>query len=252
MSASVALMPVAAAEEEVFDVSAYSLESAESAVGRTLNGDSFVYYWDSDDEVAFYRTYTADFVICEDYLAQYTSLGFLYIWDNDGKVYQYNKSTDKYTLNKTLTLDKTYQAYYVCTTTSGYKIYLDTTGRSFFLRDGEKYYVNTEGVSYHIVNGVNYYLDDIGEYTKKGVYTKVYLGDVNSDGSANSLDATAILIYYAAVLNGDKPVISSFGDVDRNGSINSLDATLILIYYASVLNGYTKDIYTFSKSYNKQ
>jgi hypothetical protein len=59
-------------------------------------------------------------------------------------------------------------------------------------------------------------------------------GDVNKDGSIDSLDATKILINYAKYLNngGKKP---STGDTNGDGIADSRDATAILIYYAEQL-----------------
>jgi hypothetical protein len=59
-------------------------------------------------------------------------------------------------------------------------------------------------------------------------------GDVNKDGSIDSLDATKILINYAKYLNngGKKP---STGDTNGDGIADSRDATAILVYYAEQL-----------------
>jgi len=64
-------------------------------------------------------------------------------------------------------------------------------------------------------------------------------GDVNSDNSTDSRDATIILIDYASVLIGNRSSItgsSGLGDVNGDSAVDSRDATVILCLYAEKLN----------------
>lgn len=71
------------------------------------------------------------------------------------------------------------------------------------------------------------------------------LGDVDSDGTINSLDASYVLQYYAlsAVDKTDEAtnIIEdvSIADVDADGNISALDASYILLYYADCSVGKT-------------
>lgn len=60
-------------------------------------------------------------------------------------------------------------------------------------------------------------------------------GDVNSDGILNSVDASAILTYYAVLMTEQTPTMkfdTSVADYNKDGVINSIDASAILTYYA--------------------
>ena len=72
-------------------------------------------------------------------------------------------------------------------------------------------------------------------------------GDVNKDGSIDSLDATKILINYAKYLNngGKKP---STGDTNGDGIADSRDATAILVYYAEQLLGSSDSTTSYPKT----
>ncbi len=65
-------------------------------------------------------------------------------------------------------------------------------------------------------------------------------GDVNHDGEVNDMDATAILMEYAATALLEQA--STFtsdqtkaADVDGNGTVDTLDATFVLRYFATTL-----------------
>lgn len=62
------------------------------------------------------------------------------------------------------------------------------------------------------------------------------LGDVNSDGNVNSVDASAILLYYSKISTEQQGDFDEgqqkAADVNGDGQINSLDASDILSYYA--------------------
>ncbi|MDE6035540.1 MAG: leucine-rich repeat protein [Ruminococcus sp.] len=67
------------------------------------------------------------------------------------------------------------------------------------------------------------------------------IGDVNSDGNVDAIDATAILTEYA-ILSTEK--VSTFtdeqktlADIDEDGQINSIDASYVLTYYAYLSTG---------------
>ena len=77
-----------------------------------------------------------------------------------------------------------------------------------------------------------YYLDDI-------VFTQ-RLGDLDSDGTVNALDASNILTYYSDSQTGNTDTytdediadITLLGDYDADGAVNALDASLVLKEYA--------------------
>lgn len=62
------------------------------------------------------------------------------------------------------------------------------------------------------------------------------LGDVDSDGSINAIDASAVLTYYSNISTGAVGGFDSnqklAADVDKNGEVNAVDASYILSYYA--------------------
>ena len=63
-------------------------------------------------------------------------------------------------------------------------------------------------------------------------------GDVNRDGQVNSLDATAVLVYYALISTkqdgGFDEEQKKLADYNRDGAVNSSDASDILAYYADL------------------
>jgi GH25 family lysozyme M1 (1,4-beta-N-acetylmuramidase) len=67
------------------------------------------------------------------------------------------------------------------------------------------------------------------------------LGDANADGYIDPIDATAILIEAATLLNGDESTFNEkqqvAADVDGDGIVSPSDATIVLIYSAEVLIG---------------
>lgn len=64
------------------------------------------------------------------------------------------------------------------------------------------------------------------------------LGDVNSDGMIDSVDASAVLAHYAKISTDQEGEFTEsqkiLADVDKNGIIDSVDASNILAYYAYV------------------
>ncbi|MBR5513048.1 MAG: hypothetical protein IKV85_03550 [Ruminococcus sp.] len=88
-----------------------------------------------------------------------------------------------------------------------------------------------------------YVLKDI-EISDEIVEVKIPLGDVDSDGSVNSADASLVLAEYAALsTNGtltfdDK--MKKAADVNKDGSIDSSDASSILAFYAYISTGGTE------------
>ncbi|MBQ8296186.1 MAG: hypothetical protein IJX77_00205 [Ruminococcus sp.] len=81
---------------------------------------------------------------------------------------------------------------------------------------------------------------DLYIYEYKIYYLKG-LGDIDSDGSINAIDASLILTHYALISTGSH---SSFtdeqlnnADIDRNGSVNAIDASMVLTYYAQAATG---------------
>lgn len=66
--------------------------------------------------------------------------------------------------------------------------------------------------------------------------TSALLGDVNGDGILNSVDASAILTYYAILMTEQTPTMkfdTSVADYNGDGIINAIDASAILTYYAN-------------------
>lgn len=72
----------------------------------------------------------------------------------------------------------------------------------------------------------------------------VNYGDVNEDGAVDSLDASLILVHYAALSTGDAGVIdeklTAAADLDKDGKIDANDASAVLAYYAYLS---TSDVY---------
>ena len=66
------------------------------------------------------------------------------------------------------------------------------------------------------------------EFTKEGTFVEVNLGDVNSDGEVNTLDASLTLGYY---LEQQVPILAIAADVNEDGAVNTLDATQIIQMY---------------------
>lgn len=74
---------------------------------------------------------------------------------------------------------------------------------------------------------------------KVNVIPKIF-GDLNEDGSVNSIDATSILVFYANSIAGKTESVDKLiADANKDGKVDSKDATQILIYYANILAGKT-------------
>ncbi len=82
-------------------------------------------------------------------------------------------------------------------------------------------------------------------------YTTFERGDVNSDRSINSVDASMILAEYAGIATGNDTRFDSVeafcADTDSDGSVNSSDASSILSYYAYTATGGTEAFEEFLK-----
>lgn len=98
-------------------------------------------------------------------------------------------------------------------------------------------YNNTAGLEYAKNNGFDYVIIDGAETTD------FLLGDVNSDGTVNSSDASAVLAEYSAIQTGGASTLSAeqkkAADVNADNKIDSTDASKILEYYAAVSTGKT-------------
>ncbi len=74
----------------------------------------------------------------------------------------------------------------------------------------------------------------------------VSFGDVNNDGTIDSIDASSVLAHYAAVSTGGKSSFSAeqikAADVNKDEKSDSIDASLILAYYAHTSTGGTGTI----------
>ena len=72
------------------------------------------------------------------------------------------------------------------------------------------------------------------------LYDLKLLGDTDSDGAVNALDASNILTYYASEQTGNLNIYSEedissmtlIGDYDGDGKVNAVDASLVLAEYA--------------------
>ena len=98
-------------------------------------------------------------------------------------------------------------------------------------------YNNTAGLEYARNNGFDYVIIDGAETTD------FLLGDVNSDGTVNSSDASAVLAEYSAIQTGGASTLlaeqKKAADVNADSKIDSTDASKILEYYAAVSTGKT-------------
>ena len=80
---------------------------------------------------------------------------------------------------------------------------------------------------------------------------KYTLGDVDSDGFINAVDASKVLSEYAIISSNNASVLSEIqkaaSDVNKDGVVDAVDASVILAYYAyvSVESGDIKDMETF-------
>lgn len=74
------------------------------------------------------------------------------------------------------------------------------------------------------------------------------LGDCNSDGKVNSVDAVIILKDFASTILGKESTLSlDVADVNKDGKVNSSDAVNVLKYYAGTIAGVIKeDMATYS------
>ena len=74
------------------------------------------------------------------------------------------------------------------------------------------------------------------------------IGDVNSDGTVDSLDASCVLDAYASVSSGHESPLYSYeesaGDVNGDGKLDATDASMILSYYAWALVSDEKAIFS--------
>ena len=66
------------------------------------------------------------------------------------------------------------------------------------------------------------------------------MGDADSNGTVNTMDAMRVLQYYAGLLPADR-IARDLSDVDGNGTINTVDAMLILRYYAGLITRFPAD-----------
>ena len=82
---------------------------------------------------------------------------------------------------------------------------------------GTEYASGNIGISYAHVDGGT---SNPGYFTLK---TDFLLGDVNSDGSVNAADVTALYNY---ILNGDQTYIAT-SDVNKDGAVNAGDVTAV-------------------------
>jgi lysophospholipase L1-like esterase len=88
------------------------------------------------------------------------------------------------------------------------------------------------------------------EFTDIKKYLDFTIGDVNSDGKIDSIDAVQILKDYASSIVSGKGTALDLNSADLNfdGSVNSIDAVKVLVYYANSLVGKASDIDTYIAS----
>ena len=69
----------------------------------------------------------------------------------------------------------------------------------------------------------------------------VSLGDVNSDGAVDAIDATSVLMEYASLSTEGISTLTmeqkTSADINSDGEINSVDSSYILAYYAYLSTG---------------
>ena len=79
----------------------------------------------------------------------------------------------------------------------------------------------------------------------------VNLGDVNTDGSVDALDASMVLSDYAMKATGHESIFnaeqSKAADLNSDGAVDALDASLILSYYAYKATGGNQSITEYLK-----
>lgn len=87
--------------------------------------------------------------------------------------------------------------------------------------------------------------------TSPDISTTVKLGDVNTDGSVDALDASMVLSDYAMKATGHESIFnaeqSKAADLNSDGAVDALDASLILSYYAYKATGGNKSITEYLK-----
>ncbi|MBP5378045.1 MAG: chitobiase/beta-hexosaminidase C-terminal domain-containing protein, partial [Ruminococcus sp.] len=86
---------------------------------------------------------------------------------------------------------------------------------------------------------VRYSATDYSFASKTAYVPKQYgtkMGDVNSDGAVNAVDASTVLSHYAAVATGNASELTDSqqrtGDMNEDGILNAVDASMILELYA--------------------
>ena len=84
----------------------------------------------------------------------------------------------------------------------------------------------------------------------------VSFGDVNNDGTIDSIDASSVLAHYAAVSTGGDSTFSAdqikAADVNKDEKCDSIDASLILAYYAHTSTGGTGTIEEYLANANAE
>ena len=118
-----------------------------------------------------------------------------------------------------------------------YDLYVQYGVGSPWMKEGELNADSTE-VDYKVHDGLYYGFcvlatDSAGNMEQKELRPEVmcadiHLGDVNSDGEVNSLDASLVMAYY---LEEPVSLLLAAADVNEDGEVNTLDATLIIQMY---------------------
>ena len=118
---------------------------------------------------------------------------------------------------------------------------LGETGDLFMVSDEDAISYNSYG---YVVSASGYRITYTYDTVTLGLYSAsvltlgaTMLGDVNSDGSIDYLDAMTVLRYDAELIElGDDELEA--GDVNNDGEVNSLDAILILRYDAGLITSF--------------
>ena len=118
-----------------------------------------------------------------------------------------------------------------------YDLYVQYGVGSPWMKEGELNADSTQ-VDYKVHDGLYYGFcvlatDSAGNMEQKELRPEVmcadiHLGDVNSDGEVNSLDASLVMAYY---LEEPVSLLLAAADVNEDGEVNTLDATLIIQMY---------------------
>ena len=106
---------------------------------------------------------------------------------------------------------------------------------SFVAVSGDGSVVAFESLAANLVSGDTNDVSDVFARVRSSAPLPGAIGDVNCDGTTNSIDATLILQLDAGLI--DALPCQSAADVNRDGAIDVIDALLLLQFSAGLLPG---------------